>query len=87
MQLGDLVGAAAAALTTAAFLPQAVLTLRTRNTDGVSLSMYALFMTGVALWFAYGVFLVSWPIIIANAITFALAACVLWVKVRNVLNA
>jgi MtN3 and saliva related transmembrane protein len=75
------VGYAAAALTTAAFVPQAWLTLRTRDVRGISLGMYVCFTAGVALWLAYGVALGQWPIIVANAITLALAACILAVKI------
>jgi len=44
--------------------------------------MYAIFTTGVALWLAYGLLLQSWPIIIANSITFLLAGAVLLMKLR-----
>ena len=50
----DWIGYAAATLTTASFLPQAVLTLRTRDTRGISLAMYSAFTAGVALWLLYG---------------------------------
>lgn len=83
MPPADLIGLVAASFTTASFLPQAILVLRTRNTDGISLVMYAMFVTGVALWFAYGLLIRSMPVIVANIITFALAACILVVKYRN----
>ena len=44
--------------------------------------MYIAFTLGVALWFVYGVALVSWPIIAANAVSFLLAATILGLKVR-----
>jgi MtN3 and saliva related transmembrane protein len=76
------VGYAAAVLTTASFLPQAVHTLRTRDVSGISGAMYAAFTAGVALWLAYGVALGAWPIILANAVTLVLAAVILGTKVR-----
>lgn len=57
----DLIGYAAAGLTTVAFVPQALKSWRTRDLSGVSLSMYSLFTLGLALWLAYGVALGSWP--------------------------
>jgi len=45
--------------------------------------MYSLFSMGVGLWLLYGVILESWPIIIANAITLALAGSVLFLKIRH----
>lgn len=79
----DPLGYAAACLTTASFVPQAILTLRTRNVAGISLGMYASFTLGIALWLVYGVMLGSWPIIVANTLTLGLAATILIVKLRE----
>jgi MtN3 and saliva related transmembrane protein len=78
----DLLGYSAAALTTLAFVPQAVKTIRSRDTRAISLWMYVSFAAGVALWCLYGVALSSWPIILANAVTFLLAAIILSLKIR-----
>ena len=84
--ISNLIGYPAAVLTTVAFIPQAWKSWRTRDLSGISLSMYALFTTGVGLWLAYGIIISSMPIIVANAITFQLAALVLWLKVLETLN-
>jgi MtN3 and saliva related transmembrane protein len=76
----DWVGSLAAILTTVSFVPQAWLTFRTRDVSGISLGMYACFTVGVALWLIYGVLLGTWPIIVANAVTLALAAAILGMK-------
>jgi len=81
MPLHDTLGYLAAALTTGSFVPQALLTLRTRDVRGISLSMYSAFTLGVALWLAYGVALGEWPIVFANAVTLALSTTILAVKV------
>jgi MtN3 and saliva related transmembrane protein len=81
MNLQDLIGYAAAVLTTGSFLPQALLTLRTRDVSGISLAMYSAFTLGVALWLAYGIALGEWPIVVANAVTLALAATILVTKI------
>lgn len=80
MNTGDLVGAAAAFLTTASFLPQAWLSFRTRDVSGVSLLMYSVFTAGVALWLVYGWLLGSWPMVVANTITLVLALAILAMK-------
>jgi MtN3 and saliva related transmembrane protein len=49
--------------------------------------MYAAFTSGVALWFAYGVVSRSWPIILANAVTFVLAATILALKAARLIDA
>ena len=81
MTLLDGLGYLAAALTTAAFVPQAWLTFRSRDVSGISLAMYAAFTLGIALWLVYGVMLRAWPIVVANAVTFLLAAGILLMKV------
>ena len=83
MNSAHLVGYVAATLTTISFVPQVVRALRTRDTRAISLSMYLLFSSGVALWLAYGILLRAWPIILANAVTLGLAGIVLWLKLRE----
>ena len=78
----EIIGTIAAILTTTAFIPQALQVWRTRHTKDISLGMYAMFTTGVALWLAYGILLSSWPIIIANGITLLLAGTVLGMKLK-----
>lgn len=80
MSFTELIGSVAACLTTASFLPQAWLSFRTRDVSGVSLLMYSVFTAGVALWLAYGWLLRSWPMVIANTVTLALALMILAMK-------
>lgn len=82
MQLFDWIGYAAAFLTTASFVPQALHTFRTKDVRGISLGMYAAFTLGICLWLVYGVLLNAMPIVIANAITLSLAAAILTMKLR-----
>ena len=76
-------GYVAATLTTLAFVPQAVQTIRTRDTRGISLGMYVVFTVGIVFWFCYGLALQSWPIIVSNAVTFVLAMTILGLKLRH----
>ncbi|HTD06563.1 SemiSWEET transporter [Undibacterium sp.] len=76
----DLIGYLAACMTTIAYIPQVWLTWRRKRAEGVSLSMYLILTGGVALWLAYGVLTHSWPIIVANFITFVLALFILGMK-------
>lgn len=80
MQTSELIGYAAAALTTCSFVPQALHTFRTRDVSGISLGMYTVFTAGIALWLVYGLTLAAWPIVVANAITLVLAGAILAMK-------
>ncbi|MEI8570593.1 SemiSWEET transporter [Methylomonas sp. EFPC1] len=82
----ELIGYLAATLTTASFLPQAIKTFKTRDTESLSLGMYSMFTLGVLLWLIYGIYLVNIAIIVANAITFLLAAAILGFKIHNLLR-
>lgn len=74
-------GTIAAILTTASFLPQAIKTIKTKDTKGISTGMYSMFVVGVFLWIIYGIQLKDMPIIIANIITFILASIILGFKI------
>lgn len=82
MEMTTLIGLVAATSTTFAFVPQVWTILKTRNTQGISLSMYSVFTSGVFLWLMYGLMVGDAPIVIANAITFSLALTVLTLTIR-----
>ena len=62
----------AAILTTAAFFPQLVKTLKTKKADDVSSLTLIMFICGVGSWIIYGYKISSSPILVANIITFIL---------------
>lgn len=82
MPASEIIGYCAAVLTTGSFVPQAWHTFSTRDVSGISLGMYSVFTIGVACWLVYGLLLGAWPIVAANAITLALAAAILVMKLR-----
>ncbi|MDQ3289282.1 MAG: SemiSWEET transporter [Pseudomonadota bacterium] len=79
---GEWLGYMAAVLTTLSFVPQAVKTIRTRDTSGISIAMYVMFTVGIGFWLAYGIALGSWPMIGCNLITLLLAGTILGLKIR-----
>ena len=80
--LTDLAGAAGATLTTICWLPQAVKTLRQKDTRSLSLTATVAFTLGIALWLAYGIGRGDWPLIAANAVTLALMLPIVLMKLR-----
>jgi MtN3 and saliva related transmembrane protein len=81
--LHDVVGYSAGFLATAAFVPQVAKTFRERSTHDISLGMYVLFCAGVGLWLIYGLLIASWPVVVSNFVTLALAGAVLVLKLRH----
>jgi MtN3 and saliva related transmembrane protein len=82
----EVIGYLAGILTTSSFLPQALMTIKTRDTKSLSLTMYTLFTLGVLCWLVYGIQLGDYAIVISNAITLALAMTILSVKIYHTIN-
>ena len=78
-----ILGLAAAACTTFSFVPQVIKIFRSRHTKDISLWMYAILTLGLFLWLVYGLVIGDLPLILANAISFSLSACVLALKIKN----
>jgi len=85
MSTSEIIGYIAATLTTASFVPQAILTIKTRDTESLSLGMYGSFTLGVLCWLIYGIRLGDKAIIFANAITLLLASLILSFKIYNLI--
>jgi MtN3 and saliva related transmembrane protein len=77
-----IIGYIAGTLTTVAYLAQVLRTLKHRRTKDISLGMYLMLCTGIGLWMIYGIFIHSWPVIVANAVTLVLSGTVLLMKIR-----
>jgi len=74
----------AAILTTVSFLPQAIKTIKTRNTSSISLGMYIMFTLGVMLWLIYGISTGQAAIVVSNAVTAVLAVIILCFKIDGI---
>lgn len=83
MESTTLIGILAACCTTISFVPQVLQILRTGNVEGISIGMYSIFTTGIALWLAYGLFLNDLPIIAANLVTLLLCLAVLRLTIKH----
>lgn len=78
----NFIGSAAAVCTTIAFVPQLARVYRLKSARDISLAMFLVFSVGELLWLLYGVFIHSMPVVLANAVTLALALAILSLKLR-----
>jgi len=78
----NLIGLLAAFGTTISFLPQAIKTIRTKDTSAISLPMYILFTAGTVFWLAYGILDNAPPVIIGNFVTLVFASVILAFKIK-----
>jgi len=86
VDMGDYIGYIAAILTTVSFIPQAYKTIKSKDTSGISLSMYLLFTVGVLLWFAYGVSLGNPALYLSNGVTAVFSSVILFSKIASVVK-
>ena len=77
-----LIGYLAGTLTTLSFVPQVLRAWRARHTDDLAWGWLIIFQIGLGLWFAYGVILHNWPMILANSITMTLCSLLMLMKYR-----
>jgi len=80
LDLASLLGTLAAFASTISFAPQAWKVIRSRQTRDISAAMYAVTVTGFALWAAYGFVLGHWPIILSNLLCLGMAGFILFMK-------
>jgi MtN3 and saliva related transmembrane protein len=78
----DFVGATGAVLTTVCWLPQVLKVVREKETRALSLPATVSFTLGIMLWLMYGIAINDWPLIGSNAVTLALMAPILTLKLR-----
>lgn len=77
MKMVVLLGYLAALASMASFVPQAWKIIRSRQTKGISSGMYLLTVSAFGLWLVYGVMLQQWPLVVSNAVCFALSGFIL----------
>ena len=79
----EIIGLAAAFLTTFGFVPQALRMIKTKDVSGISLSMYLVLVSGVICWLIYGILLERIAIILANSVSMLLQICIIMMKLKH----
>jgi MtN3 and saliva related transmembrane protein len=78
----EIIGAVAAFITTLGWVPQVAKIARERKAGDISLIATGSIATGVLLWIIYGLLIGSWPLILANGITFLFVIAIVGMKLR-----
>ncbi|GAC1455953.1 MAG: SemiSWEET transporter [Chitinophagaceae bacterium] len=84
MHLIESIGLLAAFLTTTAFFPQVIKTVKTKSTGDLSLPMYSLMFSGTVSWLVYGLMKHDLPVTLANAVSSLASFVILYYKIREV---
>lgn len=82
MNYTTIIGLIAGFCTTFAFLPQAIKTIKTKQTSDISLIMYIIINIGVTLWLIYGILRSDLPVILANGIVLIFTLTIMGLKIK-----
>jgi MtN3 and saliva related transmembrane protein len=80
MQFVDILGLAAAIITTFTFLPQVIKVWKEKSAKNVSSLMFIIAITNEILWIGYGILRNDWIIIFTNAVLMIMAILILYFK-------
>lgn len=81
--LVNIIGYAAAVCMVSGYLPQAIYTIRTRDTDSIAMPTFLLLGAGSIFFVVQGLMLSIWPLVITNVITTVSSAIVFGIKFNN----
>lgn len=78
-------GTCAAICMVLGYMPQAIYTIRTRDTDGIALTTFLLMGLGAVFFVLQGFFYepINWPLVLTNFITSASSAIIFGIKIYN----
>lgn len=72
----------AASLSTFGFIPQMVLTLRTRSTQDLSLAAFVLFAVGLLFWLYLGLLYRNWIMLAYDVVNLVLCVLIIRLKLK-----
>ena len=82
----DIIASIAAFFTMIGYVPQAIKTIKTKDTKGISFWMYFFSIVGVVFWLIFGFMIGNIPIIFKNIAVIILSGTVLWIKTAHILR-
>ncbi len=78
-----IVGYLAAICMVCGYMPQAIYTIRTRDTDGIAMPTFLLMGLGSIFFVIQGFMLDNWPLVITNLLTGTSSAIIFGIKIYN----
>ena len=80
----DIIASIAAFFTMIGYLPQAIKTIKTRDTKAISFWMYFFTLIGVIFWLIFGLMIGNAPIIAKNIVVIILGGIILAIKTIHI---
>lgn len=82
MNIEEIIGYIAAIVGTIIFIPQAIQTIRTKDTRSLSLPTFILIVLNNSLWLTYGILTINKAIILSQVFVFPLCLVILGYKIK-----
>ncbi len=83
MELSNIVGSVAALLIVMGYLPQTIMTIRSRKTDSISLVAFLMLTVGSGAFALQGWMTGNVPLLVTNALSAVLNSIVVFIKLSN----
>lgn len=83
MDLITIIGTTASVCMILGYLPQAIATIRTRDTDGIALPTFCMLGLGSIFFVVQGIMLENWPLAVTNIITTICSVIIFGIKIHN----
>lgn len=65
------------------YLPQAIVTIKTRDTDGIALPTFTMMGLGSLFFVLQGILINNWPLVVTNVITLIASIIITTIKIYN----
>lgn len=65
------------------YMPQAIVTIRTRDTDGIAMPTFLMMGLGSLFFVIQGILIGNWPLVVTNVITTICSVIIVTIKVIN----
>lgn len=79
----NIIGYTASVCMILGYLPQAITTMRTRDTDGIALPTFCMLGLGSVFFVIQGFAMHNWPLVITNVLTTICSVIIFGIKIYN----
>ncbi len=83
METVEIVGWLASICMVLGYLPQAYVTIKTRQTDDIAMATFVMMGLGGFFFIIQGIMLDNWPLVVTNIITMSCSVTIFGIKIYN----
>lgn len=83
MDIANIIGTLAAICMICGYMPQAIYTIRTRDTAGLAMPTFLALGFGSLFFVVQGILISNWPLVVTNLITTVCSIIITFIKIQN----